>query len=698
MQELLDDYNLWAFDSDDAWSLEQRSEYSQSATTAIQTFRTLFCDQAEFATESAAELTLENDYNAPSPTLVNKMTEWCEALLETAEDNSTEDSYRFAEFDDVKSLSMYVDEWTLPSEEYDKPSMWPLVERVSIGAQTSRLLEWITIADLAGLTDTHKVRVKASHKYIAKCNAMWYVAGVERVTTDPNLEKTISIYAERFPNTLAIIVTKIDRGIDDALAREMKKKKVDMSVYDFLCNQLRDLAKGLKKDQTRLNKLMASGSRDYFALAKKVEEDNAKSRQMVLERTAILVQARGDFISRRLREDKQKYLPEGLELPVYCVSNSQYFAHKLVDDADEIIMETATTGIPELRAYALELAAPSIWEETKAYLTFSVAGFLHGANAWAEAEHKQRRTGLLQCVNTAQKDWNFLIDPVPQQVHRLLENDFIQTIRAGHNKSQEGALRALQAIESWNSGSFLAFFRKHGKHYTRTIGKECWNQMFLQTQTDSFLLPAWERVMPQLQDIIRTAVKQVSKSIQDLPERLERNPGSAPLPVGTFQDMLRPHIVGIDAALHRRSRQYEHDLSNIKLDATIDQPSSYFTHAMTPVYEENKRNGGPGSAARWKHALREHLSLLEPKSPFSKATNELAKALTSVARVYVSGVRADIQGILDDITQQMTSIMACGVETEEEAGSRKALLGVLRDTMPEIKRIEREVKRLDGKR
>lgn len=130
MQKLLDNYNLWTFEGDDSWSSEQSNEYSQSSATALHTFRTLSCRQSEFATEEAAEQTLRDDNNAPEQTLLGNMTNWCDALLETHDGNDGEDSYKFAEFDDVQSLGEYVEEYTLPFGDYEAPSLWPLVERV----------------------------------------------------------------------------------------------------------------------------------------------------------------------------------------------------------------------------------------------------------------------------------------------------------------------------------------------------------------------------------------------------------------------------------------------------------------------------------------------------------------------------------------------------------------------------------------
>lgn len=280
----------------------------------------------------------------------------------------------------------------------------------------------------------------------------------------------------------------------------------------------------------------------------------------------------------------------------------------------------------------------------------------------------------------------------------MLANEFIKTLREDQRHSLEGALEAFRLICEWRAGTFQAFFRKDGKHSTKAVGKECWNQMFLQHQTEHSLLPAWERVTPRMQHTIRSAVDKICKAIEELPDKLEKEPGSAPLPADAFQQMFQAHVVGIDAALQRRNRFYEQSLRNIKRDATVDQPSAYFTKAMESVYESNKRVAGAGCTTRWKNALHGHLTLPDAKSPFNVAINGLGSAMRGVAKAYVNGVRRDVESIIVDISDQMTDILDGGVETEEEARARKALLRELEDTMPEIKRIESEIKLLDGKR
>lgn len=128
MQELLDNYNLWTFEQDRNWPAEMESEYSQSACSAFQTFRTLFCRRDEFFIEEAARASLEEDYNSIDKTLHAKMVTWCRDLL-GAQPNYGDD-YHFGEFDDLDDLSDFVDSLTLPSEDFVEPYLWPLVERV----------------------------------------------------------------------------------------------------------------------------------------------------------------------------------------------------------------------------------------------------------------------------------------------------------------------------------------------------------------------------------------------------------------------------------------------------------------------------------------------------------------------------------------------------------------------------------------
>jgi type II secretory pathway component PulF len=73
---------------------------------------------------------------------------------------------------------------------------------------------------------------------------------VDRVCTDPNLERTISDYSEWFRGKLAIVVTKTDEGITDDLADALLAKGEDIGSFDetkATIAELKELLKTVKR-------------------------------------------------------------------------------------------------------------------------------------------------------------------------------------------------------------------------------------------------------------------------------------------------------------------------------------------------------------------------------------------------------------------------------------------------------------------
>jgi hypothetical protein len=130
MEEQIDNYNLWHFQTDKTWTDEQNSEYSQSADTAVQTFRTLFCNEPEFNSEDSTGSSLESNWKNSDGRLLRKMSHWCKRHIRSADDGTSDDSYKFFECSTTEELGDYVDKLTLPSEDYEEPALWPTVERV----------------------------------------------------------------------------------------------------------------------------------------------------------------------------------------------------------------------------------------------------------------------------------------------------------------------------------------------------------------------------------------------------------------------------------------------------------------------------------------------------------------------------------------------------------------------------------------
>lgn len=150
LAELIRQYNVFNFEFDRDWSSNIRNQYSQQADTAMRTFRTLFCNQASFESQGAAERQLAWSYEYNGQTeLLDMMTEWCEEALKGHKQDDGA-SYTSFECDNVHHLRSVVDPLTAPNHSYQDPSLWPLVDHVCVGVSAPRILRYITIVDLPG--------------------------------------------------------------------------------------------------------------------------------------------------------------------------------------------------------------------------------------------------------------------------------------------------------------------------------------------------------------------------------------------------------------------------------------------------------------------------------------------------------------------------------------------------------------------
>jgi hypothetical protein len=150
LQGLLEQYNFYTFEKEEDWTTDQRSEYSQQAATALQTFRTLFCGWTEFGSQTVAESQLSYSYsNDRLQALLNKMIVWCK---ESFASHPQEDGAAFTRCTakTASELRSQTDPLTAPFHSLDKPSLWPLVEFVHIGVPSSRILKYATLVDLPG--------------------------------------------------------------------------------------------------------------------------------------------------------------------------------------------------------------------------------------------------------------------------------------------------------------------------------------------------------------------------------------------------------------------------------------------------------------------------------------------------------------------------------------------------------------------
>jgi len=543
------------------------------------------------------------------------------------------------------------------------------------------------MADMtAGITDTNRLRVEATHDSIRKCQALWYVATVDRICTDPDLERTVSDYGQRFGNNLAIVVTKIDEGVGHELALDLQSKGQNIGDVEEWNNAIVDLKDRLKtvKRKLKFKKYASEKSslRDQEdSLSQELYEEESKNFEC-------LVDARNAYIGARLQKEKKKHLPPGVQLPVHFVSNKQYAVHKQVSESEGPRLAIESTGIPALRSYALCLATPEIWKAHEEHLMFKVKFLFHGVNGWAQdwGDNALEGLGLMERLSYVIHVWQEGMNNAIGQMDTTFDTGIIHSMRAAHAASMAGVMRYYATLvgENWHKKSFFAFFKKAGKHRTQKMGYERWNERFIERQTKDVVNPAWDTKLPPPGHYLEAAIAKLTDEIKDLPEQLSRLPESVTLPMSILEGILNAQIVGINAAHQKQKAAYQHNLGNIKLDATLDEPTSHFAKAMAPCYAKGNSERGLGCCQRTQECLLDHLT---NNDPLGKATDLLATALLENAHSHARILDKEVRDILADVDTQFAMILQRKNETSREKLARRQIRAFLDLAMPGIDRI-----------
>ena len=421
-----------------------------------------------------------------------------------------------------------------------------------------------------------------------------------RCVDHPSAEENIRTNAERFGSNMALVVTRSDDNVDKTLAQTMQRK--GQSVGDFftleqhvntLDRQLlvvtRQLEGGKKKGTKR--------QRTELDQAREAELKSQKSslmeeRQRVkTEQFGCLVDCRNSHNIGLLQQNKQQYMPAGVELAVFCVSNTHYAVHLEGHEPDGPLLDVADTGILSLRAWLLSMAAPQLLRQVEGQIG-DAAVIVRGVSLWAQNTPQKRKAGILDIVRAPERTWDAAIDQALTAANCASQSSIIDRLQQSFQQILNAALRYYRGLEEWHDSTLRAFFGRNGKHVTGKQPYTVWNENFTHHQAKQILDPHWNKITEQQRKAVQDAVDALVDQLRNIPAKLTSSEAAIATQINNITGLIDEHVRGIRRAHGVRSEDYAKDLSNIKQKATFDEPSSYFTKAMSPMYDRCKTMRG----------------------------------------------------------------------------------------------------------
>ncbi|KAI7383354.1 hypothetical protein KC336_g18393, partial [Hortaea werneckii] len=710
LSRLIKDYNLWTFEREEDLNEEERQELSRLSKTAFTTFRSLFCDKKEFETVEAGREYLEAAYEGKDQTALDKFFEWCKELLEEKEADE-KDRTEYLDADTQQGLLDQLNPLVFSNSQFKEPTLWPLVKKVRIGIEGPRILQYITLVDLPGLDDTNRVRVDASYEIMSTCDAIWVVAKIDRAITETGVDSLLMRYGKAFK--MVMICTGTDDNIDAGLASYLEGEGQDVGNHEKLLKQevglrkqfekvlpkeIAAIQKSLKDDKGKGKKEPPLTEHYKRKFRKEIrglmdEKEAAKAALPGVEqaRFELLVNARNEYTIRRLQEEKSDHLPMGTTLPVFCVSNAHYSSLKGARAIKGPRLNAAMTGVPALRAYVLKTSAPERLRTMDAYVNTRMTVFMKGLAMWAKSYNVEGGEQLLAAVKKPQGQVGGLIDQFVEQVLAFNEKVVVNGLQDARNDLVEAASNVINSkINAWHASTVRAFIRRDGNHRTSVVPQQSWNEQFLEKAT-KLAKQGWE----VFSDKEKELAVGLEKGLLSLLERMECDIGNHPaaivLPMDRIKEVFEAQMDGIREACRDHESEFKKELRNIKLDATQDRPSGYFSLAMAKAYDKCKQDSGAGVTKRCLDNLETYLKLEGASSPFAIVCEKLSKALRPAAQTTSERLAKKTQDIMSELYSQFDDMVDKKIDDKAEDELRRRFRAFLEEEEPKFEEMKAEL-------
>lgn len=118
-----------------------------------------------------------------------------------------------------------------------------------------------------------------------------------------------------------------------------------------------------------------------------------------------LIKLRNQDVQKKAKKAYESIVPDGCQLNVFCVSNQEYRKLKYEDQTGCI--KASQTGIPQLREFALAIAAPPIEKHFSRRVKTSMPSFIETVHLWCTKKSIENAAEILAIVVKPQQVCQF---------------------------------------------------------------------------------------------------------------------------------------------------------------------------------------------------------------------------------------------------------------------------------------------------
>ncbi|OAL35776.1 hypothetical protein AYO20_04926 [Fonsecaea nubica] len=617
-------------------------------------------------------------------------------------------------FNEAGQCSDRLIELTSEPNSPNQPSTWPFIRKIKVYLNAYILSKGLVLVDLPGLRDRNSARVKITERYLLQCNEIFAVCPIARAIDDTGVKGVFELAKRASLSRIAIICTKSE----DVRAEEVKNDHGrDVSATIERLNQnIKNLKALLDANENQINQIRAFDSdtedeidREESQRLVTLHRVSRKLQKQIDEAKFVLktfiVTTRNEKVTAELRKIYQSQIP-GDDLPVFCVSNFLYWAHRRKPKA-EAMPSLQLSGILEVRKYCLSIVAQSQLRAAVEYMTNAIPALLGSVELWVQsgagslgAERKQAVRDTIRGIESKLDTLNLSASPVNASASSMERQFNAHIVRVINQNSDDWSEAAENATMEWQgtfdtlAGTYAAFCRNYGDYSTSSTEiRRCWNQEAIQAMITQMATP-WRTFKQALED----SQDHLLNRTEDCFDEAIILCGSTNIPTRSLQTLnvtMTHRKALLLSAMEGLVEDFQRDLSTLRTAAFSGIRTSFIGQIMESSYQRTMLEKGRGSDMRRKTIIRDGFSddrlFANHCRKFRSKFHDLAHSLEADMRAAVATHLALLQSDFDTVKDENVAL-----ESERHPEFRQRLETAVRDMKQSMEHVNSVVLRFGG--
>ncbi|SMY21615.1 unnamed protein product [Zymoseptoria tritici ST99CH_1A5] len=581
----------------------------QKFDTAVGFFTDLLCSNKQFRTPAETHAYFEDrlENGDTEDEVCGDLIDLVHQFLELRD--ACDDEKEVYDIQDENELHRILKQVSRPTrvQGQQRPSPWPLLQKVVVHQAVPILTAGVVIADTPGFNDQNLIVAGNTTRYLKQAGTILIFLSYKRIQQNSPLDHLIRVCISlgKMYN-IRLVITMIDDmkphtedEKDDLEVDEKARLDKAEAALRLLVIEIKENEVAKRAARGRDNNKFAQLDDELAKLAIRKKQAEVSQRQ-----TSTDIRCRAlhrSLVSRIKNIEKSKNAPE---LRISFLSNTQYQRHVAgYEPLDAPCLSLLGTGVPSLRRELFSVPTFGKLQNLKGLATTRLPNVLMGVEGILFKSHLERKADVGRTIKLALKKYHRpaekLVDDVLTAFDTYISNVVKDSLPGWMYDAQKLLCKWGDEVPA---GTFKAVCQRGGTWIAhKKLGDIKWNAALLDLSANQ-LSQGFNKLTDEVEVLRKDFATNVKNSFDQLRVAVEISKDAQGKDMALFYKFVNGTARAVVEEMNGRFDDLNDSISHVRHLMTLDSDDSYLASAMKSTWEEaslvSKANSTPVSGVK----------------------------------------------------------------------------------------------------